>query len=105
MKEPNNTSTETLFINETRLQIKARPDDSDVNPSGWSIIAFTHSASIRCVRPHQAKHLDRFVHAIIALCHDPKAGMGDELIGGDVTLHDHILDTIMKTTNNTFVSS
>ena len=39
-----------------------------MNPSGWSIIAFAPSASIRCVRAHQPTHLALFIRSIIGLC-------------------------------------
>jgi len=74
MKEPDNTTSEILSIKAPmggepiKLSIKARRDDHDMNPSGWSIIAFTPSASIRCVRGHQLKHLNLFIRSIIALC-------------------------------------
>lgn len=98
MKEPRNTLTKTLHINDTKLSLKARVDDSDVNPSGWSIIAFTHSASIRCVRAHQVKHLDRFIHAIAALCYD--TSQNEEMLHYEETLA--IYDALMEITNNTF---
>lgn len=80
MKEPEDTTSEVLLIPPAdmfaedpsgppvKLSIKARRDDHDMNPSGWSIIAFTPSASIRCVRAHQIKHLGLFIRSIIALC-------------------------------------
>lgn len=77
MKEPDNTTSETLSIKAPpsseggepiKLSIKARRDDHDMNPSGWSIIAFTPSASIRCVRGHQIRHLNLFIRSIMALC-------------------------------------
>ena len=70
MREPRNTATATatLYFGDIRLQLKARRDDSDANPSGWSIIAFTYSAPIRCVRAHQPKHLELFINSIVALC-------------------------------------
>ncbi len=98
MKEPTNTQTKTLHINDTKLSLKARVDDSDVNPSGWSIIAFTHSASIRCVRAHQVKHLDRFIHAIAAICYD--TSQYKEMLHYEETLA--IYDALMEITNNTF---
>jgi len=67
MREPRDTSSIVLYFDDTKVSIKARRDDSDVNPSGWSIIAFTPSASIRCVRGHQDKHLDLFIKSIISL--------------------------------------
>jgi hypothetical protein len=67
MKEPKNTHAHVVLINNMKVAIKARRDDDDMNPSGWSIIAFTPSASIRCVRAHQPKHLDLFVKGVIAL--------------------------------------
>ncbi len=67
MREPTNTTAEILTLNGSKIAIKARPDDSDNNPSGWSIIAFAPSASIRCVRAHQPKHLDLFIKSVMAL--------------------------------------
>ena len=98
MKEPTNTQTKILHINDTKLSLKARVDDSDVNPSGLSIIAFTHSASIRCVRAHQVKHLDRFIHAIAAICYD--TSQYEEMMHYEETLA--IYDALMEITNNTF---
>jgi hypothetical protein len=98
MKEPTNTQTKTMHINGTKLSLKARVDDSDVNTSGWSIIAFTHSASIRCVRAHQVKHLDRFIHAIAAICYD--TSQYEEMLHYEETLA--IYDALMEITNNTF---
>jgi hypothetical protein len=67
MKEPENTTATVVTINESPISIKARADDNEMNPSGWSIIAFAPSASIRCVRAHQPKHLDLFIKSILAL--------------------------------------
>lgn len=67
MREPTNTTAEILTLNGSKIAIKARPDDSDNNPSGWSIIAFAPSASIRCVRAHQPKHFDLFIKSVMAL--------------------------------------
>lgn len=100
MKEPTNTQTKTLYINDTKLSLKARVDDSDVNPSGWSIIAFTHSASIRCVRAHQVKHLDRFIHAIAALCYDTTQTNDEDMLNLEESVT--IYDALMEITNNTF---
>lgn len=67
MKEPEDTSTTVIEVGDTHISIKAKPDDHDNNPSGWSIIAFSPSASIRCVRAHQEKHLNRFILGILAM--------------------------------------
>ena len=67
MKEPNNTTAAVMVIKYVRVSLKARPDEDDMNPSGWSIIAFAPSASVRCVRAHQPKHLDLFIRGILAL--------------------------------------
>jgi len=70
MKEPNNTTAQVLELNDIVLSIKAKKDTHDMNPSGWSIIAFAPSASIRCVRANQSKHLDLFIRSILALVGD-----------------------------------
>jgi hypothetical protein len=67
MKEPEDTTTTIIDVGDTHISIKAKPDDHDNNPSGWSIIAFSPSASIRCVRAHQEKHLNRFILGILAM--------------------------------------
>lgn len=67
MKEPTDTTAEIMTLNGAKIAIKARPDDNDMNPSGWSIIAFAPSASIRCVRAHQPKHLSFFIKGIMGL--------------------------------------
>tara|TARA_R100001440_G_scaffold24346_2_gene39708 strand:+ start:7036 stop:7323 length:288 start_codon:yes stop_codon:yes gene_type:complete len=67
MKEPKNTRSKILEINGISINVKAVEDDSDSNPSGWSIICFAPSASIRCIRAHQKKHLDLFIRGILAL--------------------------------------
>ena len=74
MKEPNDTTTTIVdFDQNGSISIKARRDDNDMNPSGWSIIAFAPSASIRCVRAHQERHLDLFIKSILALAGIPEA--------------------------------
>ena len=70
MKEPANTTVATIDINEYTISLKARPDDNQMNPSGWSIIAFAPAASIRCVRANQKRHLDLFIRSILALVGD-----------------------------------
>tara|TARA_R100000664_G_C2759082_1_gene148495 strand:+ start:3486 stop:3770 length:285 start_codon:yes stop_codon:yes gene_type:complete len=67
MKEPENTTAAILEINGVKLALKARPDDNDMNPSGWSVIAFAPSASVRCVRAHQRKHLEFFIRCVVTL--------------------------------------
>jgi len=67
MKEPENTSAAIVEIGSTRIAIKAKRDSHAMNPSGWSIIAFAPSASVRCVRVHQPEHLELFIRSIMAL--------------------------------------
>lgn len=98
MREPENTSTVTLNICGVRVSIKGRKDESDVNPSGWSIIAFTHSASIRCTRAHQSRHLRRFISAIIALC-EPD---GWDYQAQEQGVYHEIEDAIHTVTNQVF---
>jgi len=75
MKEPENTTATTIHIEspimgdeQIPVALKAKKDDHPMNPSGWSIIAFAPSASIRCVRAHQPTHLALFIRSIMALC-------------------------------------
>tara|TARA_R100000654_G_scaffold6209_6_gene16493 strand:- start:1652 stop:1948 length:297 start_codon:yes stop_codon:yes gene_type:complete len=70
MKEPKNTTAAVIDINDFSLSLKARQDDNQMNPSGWSIIAFAPAASIRCIRAHQKRHLDLFIRSILALVGD-----------------------------------
>jgi len=70
MKEPDNTTSVIIDINDRTLSLKARQDDNQMNPSGWSIIAFAPAASIRCVRANQKRHLDLFIRSILALVGD-----------------------------------
>ena len=67
MREPSNTTAAVIDVNGVKLALKARPDNSDMNPSGWSIIAFAPSASIRCIRGHQPKHMELFIRSIMTL--------------------------------------
>tara|TARA_R100000995_G_C3435288_1_gene100515 strand:- start:131 stop:415 length:285 start_codon:yes stop_codon:yes gene_type:complete len=71
MKEPKNTTAEVITLNNASISIKARRDNDDMNPSGWSIIVFAPSASIRCVRAHQPRHLNLFIWSILALAGEP----------------------------------
>tara|TARA_B100001287_G_C22634466_1_gene506849 strand:+ start:574 stop:879 length:306 start_codon:yes stop_codon:yes gene_type:complete len=93
MKEPENTTAAVLDINDFSLSLKARPDENQMNPSGWSIIAFAPSASIRCVRAHQINHLDLFIKSILALVGDTH--MVD-------THYELVLDTIHRITGGVF---
>lgn len=75
MKEPENTTSTSVEVEAPCLgdesitvSLKAKKDDHPMNPSGWSIIAFAPSASIRCVRAHQPTHLALFIRSIIGLC-------------------------------------
>jgi hypothetical protein len=45
------------------VQIKSKVDKEA--PSGWSVIAFTPSCSIRCTRTHDQQWCECFVRAII----------------------------------------
>ncbi len=56
-------TTAEIQIGEVVVEIKSRRED---NASGWSIIVFTPTGSLRCVRPHIGKVLQRFVDSIIA---------------------------------------
>ena len=56
------TTTE-IQIGEAVVEIKSRRED---NASGWSIIVFTPTGSLRCGRPHIGMVLHRFVDAIVA---------------------------------------
>ena len=95
MREPHDTKTKDLYFGNTRISIKVREDHSDVNPSGWSLMAFAPSASIRCVRGHQPKHLDLFVESILVLA-DVE---GEEHYDA---VYDLIMNTIYKLTNGAF---
>jgi len=75
MKEPENTTATVIQIESPimgdepiSVALKAKRDEHPMNPSGWSIIAFTPSASVRCVRAHQPTHLTLFIRSIIGLC-------------------------------------
>tara|TARA_Y100000401_G_scaffold28292_1_gene20518 strand:+ start:23335 stop:23697 length:363 start_codon:yes stop_codon:yes gene_type:complete len=75
MKEPENTTATIIQVpspsaggEPISVALKAKKDDHPMNPSGWSIIAFAPSASIRCVRGHQPRHLSLFIRSIMALC-------------------------------------
>jgi hypothetical protein len=50
------------------VEIKSRRDTSHV--SGWSVIAFTPSCSIRSVKTHRPDFLDDFARAIVASVYD-----------------------------------
>tara|TARA_R100001129_G_scaffold136698_1_gene98106 strand:+ start:123 stop:374 length:252 start_codon:yes stop_codon:yes gene_type:complete len=56
------TATEKQVGNAV-VEIKSRRED---NASGWSIISFTPTGSLRTTRPHIESVLDKFVDAIIA---------------------------------------
>jgi hypothetical protein len=82
MNEPMNTFTADLMIesdyfdgDKIKLSLKSKRDNHINNPSGWSIIAFSPSASIRCVRGNQAKHVDIFIRTLQTLI-----GNHDELV-------------------------
>ena len=95
MKEPNDTTTTIVdFDQNGSISIKARRDDNDLNPSGWSIIAFAPSASIRCVRAHQERHLDLFIKSILAL-----AGLNGQEYTTD---YEATEEAIHKITSNSF---
>ena len=79
MKEPKDISSVVLYLNDTKVAIKARRDDSATNPSGWSVIVFTPSASIRCVRVHEPKHMRRFIESIISLACDEAWASYDQI--------------------------
>jgi len=98
MKEPENTTTTVVEINNMSIALKARVDSSEMNPSGWSIIAFAPSASIRCVRAHQPQHLDLFVRSIMAL----SGVTSDTITSGGRLIHKEITNGIHKITNGTF---
>lgn len=55
----------TISINGFDVTIKAKQDD---NPSGWAVIAFTPSCSIRCMRTHRENLLQWFCDAVAAAC-------------------------------------
>lgn len=59
----NMKTTAEIQIGDTIVEIKSRRED---NASGWSIIVFTPTGSLRCVRPHISTVLNRFVDAIVA---------------------------------------
>lgn len=92
MKEPQDTKTKDLYFGNTRISIKVREDHSDVNPSGWSLMAFAPSASVRCVRGHQPKHLDLFIESVLVLADVD----GDE---NNDAVYDLIANTIYKLTD------
>jgi hypothetical protein len=92
MKEPHDTKTKDLYFGNTRISIKVREDHSDVNPSGWSLMAFAPSASVRCVRGHQPKHLDLFIESVLVLADVD----GDE---NNDAVYDLISNTIYKLTD------
>jgi len=50
----------------TLAGIKSKRDSS--HASGWSVIAFTPSSSIRCVKCHRDDSLSYFAASIIAAC-------------------------------------
>ena len=50
----------------TIAEIKSKRDAS--HASGWSVIAFTPSSSIRCVKCHRDDSLSYFAASIIAAC-------------------------------------
>jgi hypothetical protein len=50
----------------TIAEIKSKRDAS--HASGWSVIAFTPSSSIRCVKCHRDDYLSCFAASIIAAC-------------------------------------
>jgi len=50
----------------TIAEIKSKRDPS--HASGWSVIAFTPSSSIRCVKCHRDDYLSCYAEAIIAAC-------------------------------------
>ena len=50
-------------IDNALVQIKSKKDKDA--PSGWSVIAFTPSCSIRCTRVHDYTWCANFVRAII----------------------------------------
>ena len=75
MKEPENTTATNIYIESPimgdepiSVALKAKRDNHPMNHSGWSVIAFAPSASIRCVRAHQPTHLALFIRSIIGLC-------------------------------------
>ena len=94
MKEPSNTRAKVITLNEATISIKARTDEDDMNPSGWSIIAFAPSASIRCVRAHQQRHLDLFIRSILAL--SGETGFSDS------SNYKYIEETIHEVTDKAF---
>ena len=50
----------------TLAEIKSKRDSS--HASGWSVIAFTPSSSIRCVKCHRDDSLSCFAASIISAC-------------------------------------
>ena len=50
-------------VDNALVQIKSKTDEDA--PSGWSVIAFTPSCSIRCTRVHDYTWFACFVRAII----------------------------------------
>tara|TARA_R100000231_G_scaffold24230_3_gene22570 strand:- start:10069 stop:10434 length:366 start_codon:yes stop_codon:yes gene_type:complete len=116
MKEPENTTATVVQIespimgNEPiTVAIKAKKDDHPMNPSGWSIIAFTPSASIRCVRGHQPIHLALFIRSIIAICGHQLTSedcKGSEYLGPNYTtqnvLFQKIEEAVHKITQGEF---
>jgi len=50
------------------VEIKSKRDNKQA--SGWSVIAFTPSCSIRSVKTHRPEFLSDFASAIVASCYD-----------------------------------
>lgn len=50
------------------VEIKSKRDNK--HASGWSVIAFTPSVSIRSVKTHRQDFLDDFARAIVSSCYD-----------------------------------
>ena len=55
-------------IDGTYVEIKSKRDTR--HTSGWSVIAFSPSCSIRSVKTHRQDFLDDFARAIVSACYD-----------------------------------
>jgi hypothetical protein len=60
----NERTTTSFEINGIEIEIKSRRESG--SPSGWAVIAFTPSCSIRSTRIHLPSKLTSFAMAIVA---------------------------------------
>lgn len=60
----NHPTVVNIDINGVDVSIKSRPENDNV--SGWAVIAFTPSCSIRCAKIHREEHLTTFSETIAA---------------------------------------